>query len=156
MLFPRPVVHGVYVLCYLSRQPSGKVVPAREVAGKMDVPPEQASKILQALAGAGLVRGQRGRQGGYTLDKSLQEITLADVFTAIYESNGEDRLYARQCPEARPEMCTAHEGLMRLHARFWEALKAESLASLIGRPCNEHGVPHLERWFPSPTAIPHT
>lgn len=154
MLFPRPVVHGVYVLCYLSRQPPEAIVPAREVAGKMDVPPEQASKILQALAAAGLVRGHRGRQGGYTLHKPLSEITLADVFSAIYDSNGEDRLYARPCPEADAEMCTAHAGLMRVHAQFWALLRAECLASLLGRPCNDHGVPHLERWFPSPTQIP--
>lgn len=135
MLLPKPVIHGVYALCYLSRQPRHAIVPAKEVAAKMEVPPEQASKILQALASAGYLAAHRGRQGGYALRRDLREITLADVFGAINESNGQERLRPRPCPEAPVETCTAHGGLMRLHERFWDIMRAETLASLLGAAC---------------------
>jgi Rrf2 family protein len=135
MVFPRPVIHGVYVLCYLSRRDPKSVVPAKEIAAQMEVPPEQASKILQALAAAGLVAAQRGRQGGYALQRPLDNIKIADVFTAINETSGEDRLAPRSCPIGQSEVCSAHAGLMRMHARFWDILSQESLANLLGAPC---------------------
>ena len=141
MLFPRPVIHGIYVLCYLSRQKPNVVVPAKEAASKMAVPPEQASKILQSLASAGLVEAHRGRLGGYSLAKPLDEITLADVCTAISDSDGQDRLQARTCPEAPTENCSAYAGLMRMHTCFWDVMRRETLASLLGEPCKSDRVP---------------
>ena len=135
MWFPKPVVHGVYVLCYLSRQETSAVVAAKEIASRMDVPPEQASKILQALASAGLVVAQRGRQGGYALAQPLEAITVADVFSAIKESDWHDRLRARSCQVAPLEQCTAYIGLTRLHEQFWNILREETLASLLGTAC---------------------
>lgn len=147
MLLPHPVVHGVYVLCYLSRQEPKVVVPAKAVASSMGVPPEQASKILQALAAAGLVTAYRGRQGGYSLVRPLETITLADVFVAIADSQDEARLRSRRCPLGSREMCSAHSGLKRIHEEFWGLLRRESLSSLIGRPCSsKRRLPVNQAW----------
>lgn len=131
VLFPRPLVHAVYVLCHLSRQDADTVTSARAIARSMNVPPEQASKILQALAAAGLVVAHRGRQGGYTLGRDPAQITLADVFSAVTESDGQNRLRARSCPMTRDAVCSACSGLSRLYERFWTLMCQESLAALL-------------------------
>ena len=41
------------------------------------------AKVLKALAGAGLVRSQRGARGGYRLAQPLSSIPIADVVAAI-------------------------------------------------------------------------
>ena len=84
MLLSKTIIHGVYVLCYLSRQPSDVVIPAGPIAESMSVPPEQAAKILQALTRAGLVRSTRGRRGGYALAKR-PELLLADEPTGALD-----------------------------------------------------------------------
>lgn len=152
MILPRPIVHGVYVLCYLSRQSPDAVIPAKDVAAKMGVPPEQASKILQSLASAGMVNAFRGRQGGYSLTRSPAEITLADICNAICEQDGQERLQARECPETPTERCSAHHGLMRLHEEFWKLLRNETLASVVGMRCKS--APRIEQPSESqPSAI---
>ena len=118
------------------------VVAAKEVASQMDVPPEQASKILQALATAGLVTAHRGRQGGYALARPLEAITVADVFSAIKESDWQDRLRVRSCQVAPMEQCTAYVGLTRLHEQFWNMLREETLAALLGTACLDEPSTH--------------
>lgn len=141
MLFPRPVIHGVYVLCYLSRQSAGAVAPAKEIASRMGVPREQASKILQSLAGASLVHAHRGRQGGYSLQRPLGSITLADVFTAIYSTDGQERFEPRACPTSPTQICQAQNGLRRMHERFWSLMRAEPLSQLLEEACLAAHVP---------------
>ena len=60
MLFSKTVTHAVYILCHLYKQKGNSVVTAAAVAEAMGVPPEQAAKILQVLAGADLVGSVRG------------------------------------------------------------------------------------------------
>jgi Rrf2 family protein len=61
----------------------GRAVSAGEVARALGVPMAYMAKLLQYLAHAGLVAGQRGRRGGYALALPPDEITLWDVALAL-------------------------------------------------------------------------
>ena len=54
----------------------GKVHNVREICEKEDIPKAFAYKILRELEMADLVKSERGNQGGYYLEKSLDELTL--------------------------------------------------------------------------------
>ena len=52
----------------------GKVHNVREICEKEDIPKAFAYKILRELEMADLVKSERGNQGGYYLEKSLDEL----------------------------------------------------------------------------------
>jgi Rrf2 family protein len=54
-----------------------------ELAKEQDMPPKYLENILLQMRRAGLVRGQRGPEGGYVLARPPAEISLADVIRAV-------------------------------------------------------------------------
>jgi Rrf2 family protein len=58
-------------------------VKGERVAAAQEIPPKFLENILIALRHAGLVRSQRGAEGGYWLARPPEEITLADVIRAV-------------------------------------------------------------------------
>jgi Rrf2 family protein len=58
-------------------------VTAVQLAEAQQIPPKFLENILSQLRRAGLVRSQRGPEGGYWLARPATEIFLADVIRAI-------------------------------------------------------------------------
>ena len=73
----------------------GPVSTARLAAG-YGLPPAYLNKQLQALVKAGILTSTAGKKGGFRLARSLEDITLMDVFAAI-----EGPAEAFQCAEIR-------------------------------------------------------
>jgi Rrf2 family protein len=71
-------------------------LPAARLAEYHGVPAAYMAKHLQALAGAGILRTEKGRRGGYRLARPAAEITVLDVVEAI---DGTDPAF--QCTEIR-------------------------------------------------------
>ena len=62
---------------------SGAQLTIRELAEREDLPDTTVAKIVGRLRRAGLVEAVRGRNGGYTLTRSADEISLAHVVNAF-------------------------------------------------------------------------
>lgn len=62
---------------------ANKVVSAKDLAEQEDVPMRFLLKILGSLVKAGILKSYRGQDGGYTLAKDAQDITLLDVIEAV-------------------------------------------------------------------------
>ena len=54
-----------------------------DIARRTGLPQPYLEQILLALKGAGLVRSKRGVGGGYVLARPAEEITLADIVSAV-------------------------------------------------------------------------
>jgi len=61
----------------------GQPVSGRDIAEREEVPQRFLEQILLELKRAGLVRSKRGPNGGYSLAKSPDEITMLDAVEAI-------------------------------------------------------------------------
>lgn len=55
----------------------------RDIAERTGLPQPYLEQILLALKGAGLVRSKRGVGGGYTLARDPEEISLAQIVSAV-------------------------------------------------------------------------
>jgi len=55
----------------------------RDIAERTGLPQPYLEQILLALKGAGLVRSKRGVGGGYVLARRPEEITLAQIVSAV-------------------------------------------------------------------------
>lgn len=58
-------------------------VKAERIAQAQEIPANFLENIMSDLRNAGLVRSQRGVEGGYWLARGAAEITLADVMRAV-------------------------------------------------------------------------
>lgn len=55
----------------------------RDIADRTGLPQPYLEQILLALKGAGLVRSKRGVGGGYVLAREPEDITLAEIVSAV-------------------------------------------------------------------------
>ncbi len=62
---------------------SGDQLTIRELAEREELPDTTVAKIVGRLRRAGLVEAVRGRNGGYTLTRTADEISLSHVVSAF-------------------------------------------------------------------------
>jgi Rrf2 family protein len=100
--------HALRALLYLAQQPEGRLTPANQIAAAIGAPANYLGKTLQGLSLAGLVRGTRGRVGGYTLAVPAGGISVGTVIAAFETVDKPDRclLGNRECSTVMP--CGAH------------------------------------------------
>ncbi|MEV0969406.1 RrF2 family transcriptional regulator [Microtetraspora glauca] len=93
-----------------------------ELAKGQEMPPKYLENILLQMRRAGLVRGQRGPEGGYVLARPADQISLADVIRAV------DGPLANVRGE-RPEH-VGYTGAAEALQQVWIALRASERAIL--------------------------
>jgi Rrf2 family protein len=71
------------VLGLARHYPSKAALRVEDLAAGISVPPKYLVLILSELQGQGIVRGIRGKGGGYLLARSPAEISLGDVLRAV-------------------------------------------------------------------------
>lgn len=88
----------------------GRPMTTQQIAERTGVPPGYLSKVLQAMARAGLVEGHRGLGGGFAPARPMAEVTVLEVIQAVDPPHRVDH-----CPVARPEhayrLCALHRRL---------------------------------------------
>ncbi|MCX6092407.1 MAG: Rrf2 family transcriptional regulator [Candidatus Bipolaricaulota bacterium] len=102
-------------------------LPASSTAGNLDVSPAHLSKVLQALARAGLLEARRGPNGGYTLARPSAEIRLLDIYEALEGPLRQDGcLFAK--PVCRRSQCALGDVVSRVRRQVFEYLRSTTLA----------------------------
>ena len=66
-----------------ARRGEGERLSTTELAEETGVPLPTAQKLMGKLASAGLLESVRGAGGGFTLARSGQQISLADIIEAV-------------------------------------------------------------------------
>jgi len=140
--------YGLIAMTHLARLNPGELASAREIAGLYGVPSSLLMNVLKVLAVAGYVESIRGAHGGYRLAHEPEEISLADVISAV---EGPIRLAeciaARRGGEGRPAAmegaapegpcpliarCPIADPVHRVHRRLHDFLKTVTLAEIVG------------------------
>jgi Rrf2 family protein len=83
MQLTRAADYAVRVMIHLSTLPEGSIVSKGRLAKAIDVPESFLSKILQALARAGMIQARRGVDGGFSLQSRGATATLLEVIEII-------------------------------------------------------------------------
>jgi len=100
--------YALRIMTFLAQQPSEVLVPAVSMQGKVRVPANYRSKILNQLTRAGLLESTRGRTGGFRLARPPGKIRLFEViapFEPIAQANV-CLLGQARCSDSKP--CGAH------------------------------------------------
>src|SRR5919202_4862580 len=93
MMFSTKAEYGIRVMAHLARQaeadpgdpepPGGQPIPLGSIADAEALPLAYLEHLVQRLRRAGLVESRRGAHGGYTLTRSPDAITMAEVVEAL-------------------------------------------------------------------------
>ena len=75
--------YAVVMMTAAARRGVSARLTATELSDDTGVPLPTAQKVMQRLAAAGLLVGQRGAGGGYALARGVPEISLADIIEAV-------------------------------------------------------------------------
>lgn len=93
------------------------------------IPQQYASKVLNTLRRAGMVKGQRGRYGGFVLGCDPAVVTLLDVVNII-----DPLVRITECPLGRLEhafqLCPMHTQIDKALGQLERALADLTLAAL--------------------------
>jgi len=83
MQLTRAADYAVRVMLHLASQPEGAVISRSTLAQASETPESFLSKILQAMARAGLIQARRGVVGGFTLLPRGRQASMLDVVESI-------------------------------------------------------------------------
>jgi len=92
--------YGIVLLAHLARNPARATCNARCLASEAHLPVPTVSKILKALARAGLLVAHRGVKGGFSLARRPEEISMAQIISAM-----EGPIAITECSDDVPRIC---------------------------------------------------
>ena len=75
--------YAVVLMTAAARREPGGRLSATELAQETGVPLPTAQKLMGLLAGAGLLQSMRGQGGGFSLNRDVAAISLADIVEAV-------------------------------------------------------------------------
>ena len=139
LLCGRSATNAIAIVSYLAQEyarPS-RGVSSGEVARARGLPSPLSSKILSALARAGIVLGAPGPGGGYRLSRAPGKICLHDVISAFerVEEGSFCPFDRRFCGRGAP--CAIHENLVALRARMLSFLHDTSFEAFAPVPAGD-------------------
>lgn len=143
-IYGKTVTNGIAVMSYLAgvaprRARSEEIAKARFISRTL------TAKLLTQLSGAGLVTGQQGPGGGYTLGKAAAEIRLLDIVGLFshQEVSSPCPFGSQWCGNNAP--CPMHDAIAELMAKNRRFLEDTNLAvfqqsqPLLPIPQQRHG-----------------
>jgi len=110
------VDYAMRALLTLAAWPTPGPVKGEMLAREQDIPLKFLENILIELRRSGIVRSQRGSEGGYWLARPADQISVADVIRAVEGPLAEVR-------GIRPEVADYHGPAAHLN-QVWVAMRA--------------------------------
>lgn len=133
--------YAIVLMTYFARAEPDLVLSARDLANTAHLPIPTVTKLLKIMARDGLLVSQRGLKGGYSLAREPQDISVAQVITAI-----EGPIAITQCSGnasgcAKSARCPTQENWSMIDKAVREALNGISIDEM-SRPLSH--VPPVE------------
>ena len=127
----RMIDYGVVVLSQMASR-RDTLTTAPELAEATGLPAPMVSKVLKSLARSDLVTSHRGVNGGYSLSRGPENISVAEIVEAL-----EGPVALTACVEASDtncrveSLCPIRGGWEKVNSAIRGALEAVSLADLL-------------------------
>ncbi len=131
-IYGKTSANAIAVMSFLAADPkrragSGEIARARKISRAL------TAKLLTQLATAGLVHGQPGPGGGYTLAKPAAKICLLDI-ASLFEQTEPPSL----CPFGhdwcgKGDPCPMHDTIIGMVGQNRNFMETTSLALFVGK-----------------------
>jgi len=110
----------------------GKIHNVREICRMEDIPKAFAYKIIREMENGGLVKSERGNQGGYYLSRDLSDMTMYDIVNVTEEDLAIVHCMREPCGRDTEEIpCKVHLEMERIQNILIRELKSKSIAGIL-------------------------
>lgn len=125
--------YGVTAMMDLAIHDNAGPVTLADISQCQGISLSYLEQLFSKLRKSGLVKGVRGPGGGYRLSKKADQISIADIISAVDEkvdmtNCGKDA----DCQDG--EQCLTHELWMELSQRLYDFLAGITLDQFVNRP----------------------
>jgi Rrf2 family protein len=133
MQITREADYAIRIMLEVAAAPAGRRTTSGEVARRRLVPRPFVRKIVSRLVSSGLLRSARGGQGGLSLARPADQLTLLAILDAVQPpiAINECVLRPEVCPLRRT--CPVHEVCQLARAQLIALLGNACLADLVQR-----------------------
>ena len=137
--------YGIVLLTYAARRTDCEAHCVADLAAEAGLPVPTVSKVVKQMARGGLLVSHRGPHGGYQLARRPEEITLAEIVTAL-----EGPITLTECSGGasagcdHSHRCPARGNLQLVNNAIHNALHGITLAQMA-KPLPADILLHLER-----------
>ncbi len=150
-MLSRSSEYAIRALTFLAqRHGDGRHYLARDMAEQLGIPAPFLGKVLQPLVTRGYLHSQRGRSGGFRLDRPAAHIYLVQIAEAEETLRAPNvcLLGQHDCDDAHA--CPLHDMWMKASRSFRERLERTSLQDMV-----DHGEHNPGSAYPFPNlALP--
>jgi len=127
-MFSKTAQYTFRILIFMSHDQDA-LFSATHIHEETDIPYKYLTMLLTKLAKSDILKATRGRNGGFLLNKSVDEIFLIDILDAIDENNCSNcALGESACNEEHP--CSLHESYVLPKVALVEMLHSTALSNL--------------------------
>lgn len=130
--------YGIRAMLFLAMQGDGGPVTSHEIATQQGIPEPYLRQILAALSREGLIESNRGPQGGHSLGRDADAISLQDILLILEgQTTSIDQVLALPCSiGVGPENCAIREVFLDVKGAVERILGGTSLEDLAQRQQN--------------------
>ena len=75
--------YAIYAIIDLCQQPENSAVPISDISRRKNIPMPFLEQIMLILKSGGIVKSRRGSSGGFTLNRTPDQITMGQVLKLI-------------------------------------------------------------------------
>ena len=127
--------YGVRAMLFLAMHQKDGPVTSHEIATRQAIPEPYLRQILASLAKHRLIQSNRGPQGGHTLARAAQEISLRDILLALEgHVTSVDQILAQPCSiDIGTQHCVIREAFLKVKSAVESILSETTLDQLARR-----------------------
>lgn len=129
MNFSKTTSYALSTLNFLADHPGAKF-SAKQLHEELDIPWPYLRQLLTTLSKSGFIKSVQGRNGGFLLQKSANEITLAEIVDSVEGLNVLDTCIMgfKKCPFNHD--CAMHETWEQTRKGILKVLRNTTLSQL--------------------------
>jgi Rrf2 family protein len=127
--------YGIRAMLYIAMRGGDRPVPSHEIATHQAIPEPYLRQILALLSKDRLIHSNRGPQGGHSLARPANEITLWDILITLEgQVTSIDQILALPCNiDVGPEHCVIREVFLSVKRAVNQILAGTTLEDLAAR-----------------------
>jgi len=132
-MLTRSAEYAVRAVSLLSLHEGDKALHAAEIAAELGLPPQFLTKILRRLTATDLVTSQRGRSGGFRLNRPADQISLIELVLPFeHQWTGVDCILGQAyCTDQAA--CPIHDEWVGIRKSMYDLLEKTTLADVAER-----------------------
>lgn len=129
MNFNKTTEYSLRILAYMSLNET-VLYSAKDLSGVLKIPHSYLRTQLSLLSKQGILESIQGKQGGYRITSSLQNVTLLDIVNMTEDFSNENMCFFgfRECP--LQNRCSMHDKWGEVRDKTFEILKTTTLLDL--------------------------